>query len=156
SRSDTPSSPNKGLAISGQALVSRIGGAKGSRTPDLYNAIVALSQLSYGPTPEFRCRIARSRPVDANLETRVGGFTRKSWLASALQRSSPSSTFSITSATSSSSSPSSEASSSTSSSSSPTSSTGRSTSAISVSTGVGFFATGAGLPRRDGLLASGS
>jgi hypothetical protein len=27
-----------------------IGGAKGSRTPDLLNAIQALSQLSYGPT----------------------------------------------------------------------------------------------------------
>ena len=26
------------------------GGAKGDRTPDLNNAIVALSQLSYGPT----------------------------------------------------------------------------------------------------------
>ena len=26
-----------------------IGGAVGNRTPDLYNAIVALSQLSYGP-----------------------------------------------------------------------------------------------------------
>ena len=26
------------------------GGAKGSRTPDLLNAIQALSQLSYGPT----------------------------------------------------------------------------------------------------------
>lgn len=26
------------------------GGAKGDRTPDLDNAIVALSQLSYGPT----------------------------------------------------------------------------------------------------------
>ncbi len=26
------------------------GGAKEDRTPDLYNAIVALSQLSYGPT----------------------------------------------------------------------------------------------------------
>ena len=26
-----------------------IGGAEGDRTPDLYNAIVALSQLSYGP-----------------------------------------------------------------------------------------------------------
>ena len=25
------------------------GGAKEDRTPDLYNAIVALSQLSYGP-----------------------------------------------------------------------------------------------------------
>jgi hypothetical protein len=28
-----------------------IGGAKGSRTPDLLNAIQALSQLSYGPNP---------------------------------------------------------------------------------------------------------
>jgi hypothetical protein len=27
-----------------------VGGAKEDRTPDLYNAIVALSQLSYGPT----------------------------------------------------------------------------------------------------------
>ena len=27
----------------------QIGGAEGNRTPDLYNAIVALSQLSYGP-----------------------------------------------------------------------------------------------------------
>ena len=27
------------------------GGAEGDRTPDLYNAIVALSQLSYGPDP---------------------------------------------------------------------------------------------------------
>ena len=27
------------------------GGAKGSRTPDLLNAIQALSQLSYGPNP---------------------------------------------------------------------------------------------------------
>ena len=28
---------------------SAIGGATGNRTPDLYNAIVALSQLSYDP-----------------------------------------------------------------------------------------------------------
>ncbi len=39
---------DKGLATSGQALV-LTGGAAGNRTPDLYNAIVALSQLSYGP-----------------------------------------------------------------------------------------------------------
>src|SRR5688500_683141 len=30
------------------------GGAEGDRTPDLYNAIVALSQLSYGPVPFVR------------------------------------------------------------------------------------------------------
>jgi hypothetical protein len=35
----------------------RIGGAKRDRTADLYNAIVALSQLSYGP--EF----LRGRPL---------------------------------------------------------------------------------------------
>ena len=29
--------------------MSKNGGAEGNRTPDLYNAIVALSQLSYGP-----------------------------------------------------------------------------------------------------------
>ena len=29
----------------------KTGGAEGNRTPDLYNAIVALSQLSYGPEP---------------------------------------------------------------------------------------------------------
>jgi hypothetical protein len=29
----------------------KVGGAKGSRTPDLLNAIQALSQLSYGPIP---------------------------------------------------------------------------------------------------------
>ena len=31
-------------------VVDLIGGAEGSRTPDLLNAIQALSQLSYGPT----------------------------------------------------------------------------------------------------------
>jgi hypothetical protein len=30
-------------------LLRLIGGARGSRTPDLLNAIQALSQLSYGP-----------------------------------------------------------------------------------------------------------
>src|SRR5215468_4621528 len=38
----------KGLALPGQALHS-VGGANRDRTGDLYNAIVALSQLSYGP-----------------------------------------------------------------------------------------------------------
>ena len=33
---------------------SRDGGARRDRTADLYNAIVALSQLSYGPTPGRR------------------------------------------------------------------------------------------------------
>jgi hypothetical protein len=36
------------------------GGAKGSRTPDLLNAIQALSQLSYGPTQD--AVLGRSRP----------------------------------------------------------------------------------------------
>ncbi len=43
----------------------RDGGAKGSRTPDLLNAIQALYQLSYGPTGHldtlraaFQCRVA--------------------------------------------------------------------------------------------------
>ena len=41
------------------------GGAEGSRTPDLYNAIVALSQLSYGPMGLGAAgdAAARSRPL---------------------------------------------------------------------------------------------
>lgn len=34
---------------------STTGGARGGRTPDLYNAIVALSQLSYGPSDASPC-----------------------------------------------------------------------------------------------------
>src|SRR5215472_7825627 len=34
-----------------------LGGARGSRTPDLLNAIQALSQLSYGPSRELRSNI---------------------------------------------------------------------------------------------------
>ena len=34
------------------------GGAKGSRTPDLLNAIQALYQLSYGPTGGLAQRVA--------------------------------------------------------------------------------------------------
>ena len=47
-RYSTGSWQKKGLTVSGQALLN-FGGAEGNRTPDLYNAIVALSQLSYGP-----------------------------------------------------------------------------------------------------------
>lgn len=32
------------------------GGAKGARTPDLHTASVALSQLSYSPTPSYGIR----------------------------------------------------------------------------------------------------
>jgi hypothetical protein len=35
-----------------RSLMCLSGGAKGSRTPDLLNAIQALSQLSYGPSRE--------------------------------------------------------------------------------------------------------
>jgi hypothetical protein len=46
------------------------GGAKGNRTPDLYNAIVALSQLSYGP--EFSCGLgaATLRHLNGQLPCR--------------------------------------------------------------------------------------
>ena len=33
------------------------GGAEGNRAPDLYNAIVALSQLSYGPLKTSFCSV---------------------------------------------------------------------------------------------------
>ena len=43
------------------------GGAKGTRTLDLYNAIVALSQLSYSPVHElFNCS-----EIDAKVKFRV-------------------------------------------------------------------------------------
>jgi hypothetical protein len=42
------------------------GGAKGSRTPDLLNAIQALSQLSYGPI--WRRGVGNPAPVASNLK----------------------------------------------------------------------------------------
>ena len=48
---------NKGLAAVSQAL-GETGGAGRDRTDDLYNAIVALSQLSYGPTVSCPLRVA--------------------------------------------------------------------------------------------------
>lgn len=52
------------------------GGAKGSRTPDLLNAIQALSQLSYGPTPRPSRAGAVSGEEVFGLSpiNRVGGF----------------------------------------------------------------------------------
>ena len=41
--------PMTGCQLIHDGLKRRDGGAEGDRTPDLYNAIVALSQLSYGP-----------------------------------------------------------------------------------------------------------
>ena len=41
---------NQGILSKINILKRKSGGAKGSRTPDLLNAIQALSQLSYGPT----------------------------------------------------------------------------------------------------------
>src|SRR6185437_6082162 len=93
----------KGPAVSGRAL--RFGGASRDRTGDLYNAIVALSQLSYDP----------GKVVALIIYSSSG---KRQSRRPARHRSSSSSTFSMTSAMSSSSSPSSEASSSTSSSSS--------------------------------------
>ena len=51
----------KGPAISRQPLV-LIGGANRDRTGDLYNAIVALSQLSYGPIADAPREIRKARP----------------------------------------------------------------------------------------------
>ena len=47
--------------VDGSSEVRGFGGARGDRTPDLYNAIVALSQLSYGPTRESRMLQRRTR-----------------------------------------------------------------------------------------------
>src|SRR5260370_24831635 len=51
----------KGLAVASQAL-DLSGGAKRDRTVDLYNAIVALSQLSYGPETSGTARRYNSCP----------------------------------------------------------------------------------------------
>ena len=59
------------------------GGAEGDRTPDLYNAIVALSQLSYGPVPFQSDAPGRSpalplwlggRPLEAGSNLGKRGF----------------------------------------------------------------------------------
>lgn len=52
-----------------QCRLKVIGGAKGSRTPDLLNAIQALSQLSYGPTPGPRRRRSPGEEVDLNFRS---------------------------------------------------------------------------------------
>src|SRR5437660_3780140 len=142
-----------------------IGGANRDRTGDLYNAIVALSQLSYGPIKQC----PRWRRAARKLGTPGGGSKGK--IAPSAAQGSSSSTFSMTSAMSSSSSPSSEASSINSSSSSfsssgtpSSSSSAGSASSVSTSasissapTGSNSFSTGgAGRVRRDFRNASGS
>src|SRR5215469_5202231 len=68
---------NKGPSHRRRALV-RIGGAKRDRTADLYNAIVALSQLSYGPNLRLGAPPGRARSCSGvNLETRHAGFKEK-------------------------------------------------------------------------------
>jgi hypothetical protein len=37
-----------------------VGGANRDRTGDLYNAIVALSQLSYGPEADALCKVRKA------------------------------------------------------------------------------------------------
>ena len=58
------------------------GGARRNRTDDLYNAIVALSQLSYGPTLflawfggfEFKATSAMGAPTPSCLLQRAGHY----------------------------------------------------------------------------------
>ena len=42
-----------GRCVTGVIAVLSFGGGGGTRTPDLYSAIVALSQLSYAPAEQF-------------------------------------------------------------------------------------------------------
>ena len=55
------------------AFVLTGGGAEGDRTPDLCNAIAALSQLSYGPVPfwSLKIRIEETRSTRPLGETTV-------------------------------------------------------------------------------------
>src|SRR3984893_14140861 len=50
-----PLRPSRSTIFNACSAVHETGGARGSRTPDLLNAIQALSQLSYGP---FVCKIS--------------------------------------------------------------------------------------------------
>ena len=54
----------------------RFGGAKGSRTPDLLNAIQALYQLSYGPTGGLPCL---STWRGGSIGGHAAGCKRKMW-----------------------------------------------------------------------------
>src|SRR6185503_15529704 len=60
-----------------QPLPGRIGGARGSRTPDLLNAIQALSQLSYGPTGDAvsgsprRNSLTGRQPVPRQVKSQI-------------------------------------------------------------------------------------
>ncbi len=66
------------------------GGAKGSRTPDLLNAIQALSQLSYGPVPWEARRIAPPRhPRKPPAAPRATAAARVSTLFSSANRCGP-------------------------------------------------------------------
>jgi hypothetical protein len=47
------------------------GGARGSRTPDLLNAIQALSQLSYGPFRDQRSIYDRIKLTSAGREPKI-------------------------------------------------------------------------------------
>ena len=57
------------------------GGAEGNRTPDLYNAIVALSQLSYSPILLAVVRLM----YFANAVILVTVFTGSAWVAPVLR-----------------------------------------------------------------------
>ena len=64
----------------------KFGGAEGNRTPDLYNAIVALSQLSYGP---IRAIVPGLLPAFADIPVPLGGDRVTAWrveLVTPLQR----------------------------------------------------------------------
>ena len=67
-RRSCPPAKTKGLAVASQAL-DFIGGAKRDRTVDLYNAIVALSQLSYGPETSGTARDIIPAPLTGNRGT---------------------------------------------------------------------------------------
>jgi hypothetical protein len=59
------------------AVVRSASGAEGNRTPDLLNAIQALSQLSYSPNPNILCFCGEAKsPKATELQPRYFGTTR--------------------------------------------------------------------------------
>ena len=55
-------------------MIDTIGGAEGDRTPDLMNAIHALSQLSYGPVVSVRRQWMHDRGESDSVQTNITAY----------------------------------------------------------------------------------
>jgi hypothetical protein len=72
-----PATPNYPVKSGGYLW--GIGGAEGDRTPDLVNAIHALSQLSYGPVPGMAGGRRLTMPPAAIAQEALASAARLVW-----------------------------------------------------------------------------